>query len=126
MPALDAEERRKLIAFETEVGRTLPARLVGGRPDGLIGPVPYAPPRWGLAEDHLPTELFMRYGSTERGKYRSRQEWVDDASAIRAVMAEERRTSGEPGAQAGPMLVLLTAIGFFALGMAVAGVSVVR
>lgn len=66
--------------------------------DGVTGPEPYEPPRWGPNEDHLPVELFMRYGSVKRGEWRKRQHWVDDATAIRAAIAASPQPEyTEPG-----------------------------
>lgn len=56
----------------------------------LTGPEPYDPPTWGPDEDRLSTELFMRYGSIEAGQLRSRQDWIDDATAIRKVIAGDK------------------------------------
>lgn len=43
----------------------------------------------GSREDRLATELFRRYGSVEKGKYRSLEQWEQDAEAIRDMIQGE-------------------------------------
>lgn len=93
--------------------------------DSLTGPEPYHPPRWGRNDDRLATELFMRYGSVERGKFRSHGDWVDDANAVRAVLAKEwdariEHYVAERPPTVGPMGLLLAAVTGLLIGLAVA------
>lgn len=49
---------------------------------------PFRPPKWGANDDRLATELFTRYGSVERGRFRTYAHWMADADAIRKIQRE--------------------------------------
>lgn len=78
----------------------LPADLVGS--DGIVreparhevlGAIASPEPETDPADrddDRLATELFRRYGSVERGLFRTRDHWVADAAAVRELLLAER------------------------------------
>lgn len=60
-------------------------------PDDVVDP-PDPQPETAAADrddDRLATELFRRYGSVQRGRWRGREHWEADATAVRTILASD-------------------------------------